>query len=114
MWRERTRRHGDKRMAHRISEIGRAGHTSEQPRPSVILENLSVAHVSAKRVDALVSALVHHLENRRAALGGRREESRAKRVASEQRGIEADVLGVRLDDIGDRLRGQPSLPCRPS
>ena len=43
----------------------------------------------------------------RAALGGRCQEARPQRVAGEQRGIEADVLGMRLDDIGDRLRGQP-------
>jgi hypothetical protein len=62
----------------------------------VILENLGIAHIAAKRVDRLVTGLIHHLKNARAALGGRREEARAERVASEQCGIEADILGITL------------------
>jgi hypothetical protein len=73
----------------------------------VILENLGIAHVAAERVDTFMPAHAHHFKYRCAAFCGRREEARAQTVSGEQRGIKADVLGVRLDDIGDRLRGQP-------
>jgi hypothetical protein len=78
----------------------------EQSCPGVILENLGITDVPAQGIDRFVARHVHHLENARAALRGRRDESAPQRVAGEQRGIEADILGVSLDDIGDRLRGQ--------
>jgi hypothetical protein len=52
-------------------------------RPSVILEYLSIAHVTAQGIHGTVAAHVYHLEDRGAAFGGRCEAARPQGMASE-------------------------------
>jgi hypothetical protein len=46
----------------------------------MILENISITDIAAQSIDRTVTALVHHLKDRGAALGGRREEASAQRM----------------------------------
>lgn len=78
----------------------------QQAAAGVILEQFGVAHIAAKRIDTLVTAHVHHLENRRPFGGGRCEESAAQAVAAEVRSVEPDAAGTLLHDARDNAIGE--------
>ena len=52
----------------------------------MFVEQIGPADVATQRVDRAVAAHLHHLEHRRARLGGAGEEARAQRVAGEGSG----------------------------
>jgi hypothetical protein len=76
----------------------------------MVLEYLSHPDVSPQRVHRLVSADIHHLENRSAVGRRRRQEARSKRVARERAAVESFALRIGLDDIGDGSVREP-LRC---
>src|SRR5436305_195528 len=71
----------------------------KQSGPSMIAKELAVADVSTQRIQAAVPRDVPHLEQRGAALCGRGEEAGAQAVPTEQRRVETDAPGIRLDDL---------------
>jgi hypothetical protein len=56
-----------------------------------------------------VACLIGHLENRRAARGGASQKTRTQRVTGKGCRIKPDAGGVRLDDAGNALVGQPRI-----
>ncbi len=88
---------------------GGVGWRLKESRPCVIPEQLGVPHIAAQSVHALMTAHVHHLENRRTPSGGAGQEPRSQRVPGETRRIEPDAGGMGLDDLGHAAIGQPGL-----
>jgi hypothetical protein len=73
----------------------------------MILENLGITDIAPQGIDWAVAAHVHHLENRGTALGSGRKKASPQWVAGELRRIEANALGMGLNDIGYALIGEP-------
>jgi hypothetical protein len=71
---------------------------SQQPRTCVITKRVRIAHVAAQRVDRLVPADIHHLEQRGAAGGSR--HVRVRRMLWRTPAIVANIK-TRLWEIGD-------------
>jgi hypothetical protein len=91
----------------KIFEERAAARRSEQSGSCVIPECVRVAHVATQRVDRLVPAHVHHLEQRGPAGSCGGKEARAEAMPRKRISIEPQARRIALHDQGHALRREP-------
>ncbi len=67
----------------------------------MVFEQIGIADVRLQDIHRLVPAHVAHLEHAGAAAGRTGQEARTQAVGSERRGVEADAIGIALDQVAD-------------